>query len=119
MGDDAQAIRELKSLGPKSEAMLARAGIASVGRLRELGAVAAYARVRDAGGRVSLNLLWALESALTGEAWQTIARRQRTSLLLALDALDAGAAKPRGNVNRNAPRQARTKPPAKASGSGS
>jgi hypothetical protein len=33
----------------------------------------------------SLNLLWALESALTGEPWQQVARRHRTSLLLALD----------------------------------
>ena len=34
---------------------------------------------------VSLNLLWAIESALTGVPWQEIARRHRTSLLLALE----------------------------------
>jgi DNA transformation protein and related proteins len=30
-------------------------------------------------------LLWALESALTGEHWQHVAKNHRTSLLLALE----------------------------------
>jgi DNA transformation protein len=34
---------------------------------------------------VSLNLLWGLESALTGEHWQDVAKKHRTSLLLALE----------------------------------
>ncbi|WP_264362066.1 TfoX/Sxy family protein [Ramlibacter tataouinensis] len=37
------------------------------------------------GRPVSLNLLWALEGAITGERWQEVARRHRTSLLLALE----------------------------------
>jgi DNA transformation protein len=73
------------SLGPRSQEMLERAGITSVAQLRELGAVAAYAQVRRANGSVSLNLLWALESALTGIPWQRVARQHRTSLLLALE----------------------------------
>jgi DNA transformation protein len=82
---DAESVRDLKSLGPKSQAMLARAGITTVAELRRLGAVAAYARAKRANSGASLNLLWALESALTGEPWQEVARRHRTSLLLALD----------------------------------
>jgi hypothetical protein len=39
-------------------------------------------------GNASLNLLWALEGALSGLSWQTVTREHRLSLLLALEALD-------------------------------
>lgn len=81
-----QPIAGLNGLGPKSQEMLARAGITSVEQLRALGAVAAYAKTRASIPGVSLNLLWALEGALTGQPWQKVAREERTSLLLALDA---------------------------------
>jgi DNA transformation protein len=64
---------------------LASAGITTVAQLRKLGSVAAYARVRRVSGSVSLNLLWALEGALTDLPWQEVARVHRTSLLLALE----------------------------------
>ena len=83
--EDPKSIAELKSLGPKSQEMLARAGITSVSQLRQIGAVAAYSKARKVNSGVSLNLLWALESALTGEPWQDISRKYRTSLLLALE----------------------------------
>jgi DNA transformation protein len=35
----------------------------------------------------SLNLLWALEGALTGRPWQVVAKEHRLSLLLALESL--------------------------------
>jgi DNA transformation protein len=47
--------------------------------------VASYVRVKRAGIKVSLNLLWALEGAISGEPWQTVAQEHRTSLLLALE----------------------------------
>jgi DNA transformation protein and related proteins len=78
-------ISELKSLGPKSQDMLARAGITSIEQLQKLGAIAAYAKTKKVNANASLNLLWALESALTGEPWQEVARLHRTSLLLALE----------------------------------
>ena len=80
-------ITQLPNLGPKSAHMLHAAGIRSVEELRRLGAVAAFARVQASGAPASLNLLWALEGALTGLPWQQVAREHRTSLLLALDAL--------------------------------
>lgn len=86
MAADAESIAGLKSLGPKSAAMLAAAGITSPAQLRRLGAVAAYVKVSRANSGVSLNLLWALESALTGLPWQEVARRDRARVLLALDA---------------------------------
>lgn len=91
------AVGDLKALGPKSQQMLARAGITGVEALREIGAVAAYVRARRANSGVSLNLLWALESVLTGMPWQEVARVHRTSLLLALDDYErrGGIASPR------------------------
>ena len=83
-----QSIRELAALanlGPKSAAALATAGVTSVQHLKALGSVAAYAMAKRSGARVSLNLLWAIEAALCGQSWQTVAREHRTSLLLALE----------------------------------
>jgi DNA transformation protein len=84
-------LAEIPNLGPKSQQMLALAGIATLAQLRKLGSVAAYARVRQAGANASLNLLWALEGALTGLPWKTVAREHRTSLLLALEEHQRGA----------------------------
>jgi DNA transformation protein len=83
-------ISELPNLGPKSQEMLARAGITTLAQLRRTGSVKAYVRAKRAGANVSLNLLWALEGSLTGLPWQTVARDHRTSLLLALDAHERG-----------------------------
>jgi DNA transformation protein len=84
-------ISDLKSLGPRSQEMLERAGIRTVSQLRELGSVEAYVRAKGANSGVSLNLLWALESALTGEPWQRVAKRHRISLLLALEEREKNA----------------------------
>lgn len=78
-------VADLPNLGPKSQQMLELAGIASLDQLRALGAVAAFAQVKRSGANPSLNLLWALEGALTGLRWQEVAKEHRTSLLLALE----------------------------------
>lgn len=78
-------VADLPNLGPKSQQMLELAGIATLDQLRALGSVAAFARVKQSGGNPSLNLLWALEGALTGLRWQDVAKEHRTSLLLALE----------------------------------
>jgi DNA transformation protein len=81
----------LSGLGPKSQQMLKAAGIGSAAQLRKLGAVKAYAQVKAHSPRASLNLLWALEGALTGLHWQVVAREHRTSLLLALEQVQSQA----------------------------
>ncbi|MDD5030877.1 MAG: TfoX/Sxy family DNA transformation protein [Rhodoferax sp.] len=83
----APALADLVNLGPKSQQMLLAAGIRTVAQLRKLGSVATYVRVKKSGLPASLNLLWALEGALTGLPWQVVAREHRTSLLLALEHL--------------------------------
>ncbi|MFO1434907.1 MAG: TfoX/Sxy family protein [Gammaproteobacteria bacterium] len=80
----------LFGLGPKSAQWLREAGIRCSDDLRQLGSVAAYVKVKSTGRPVSLNLLWALESALTGEPWQQVARNSRASLLLALEQFERG-----------------------------
>jgi DNA transformation protein len=71
-------LADLRNLGPKSQALLAAGGITSFEQLRRLGAVQAYARVKASGvNNASLNLLWALEGALSGEHWQVVAREHR------------------------------------------
>ena len=86
-----QAIADLHGLGPKSQAMLMGAGIKTVAQLKRLGSVRAYAQVKATGANASLNLLWALEGALTGLPWQVVAKEHRLSLLLALEALNGDA----------------------------
>jgi DNA transformation protein len=78
-------IADLPNFGPKSQQMLARAGIHTLERLRELGAVPAFVRVKRAGTNASLNLLWAIEGALTGQHWREVAKHERLRLLLELE----------------------------------
>jgi DNA transformation protein len=78
-------ISDLPNFGPKSQQMLAQAGIHTIEQLRELGAVHAYVQVKRSGACSSLNLLWAMEGALSGRHWQEVAKHDRLSLLLELE----------------------------------
>ena len=76
----------LPGLGTVSRTLLASVGINNAADLRALGAIAAYCRVKVAHPkRVSLNLLWALEGALTGRDWRVVACEDRLRLLLELE----------------------------------
>lgn len=81
----ATSVDALPNLGPKSQEMLAKAGITSVDALRRLGAVQAYVETKAIWPQASLNLLWALEGALSGRPWQQVAETDRASLLMALE----------------------------------
>lgn len=78
-------LRNLRNLGTHSEKMLAKAGIRTVKRLMTLGAVQAYVAVKRSGAKPSLNLLWALEGALTDRDWKEIAETRRLELLTELE----------------------------------
>jgi DNA transformation protein and related proteins len=77
----------LSGIGPATAAWLARAGFADAGALRKAGSVNAYLRCLQAGHPENLNLLWALEGALSGRDWREVARTERERLLFALDDL--------------------------------
>lgn len=80
---------KLRNIGPKSAAWLRQVGIHEHAQLRELGAVAAFTRIKRAGFRPSLNLLYALEGALCDCHWQEISESRRGELILAADAAAA------------------------------
>jgi DNA transformation protein and related proteins len=81
----AGSLAQLANLGPKSAQFMQRAGITSFEQLKHLGAVRAYSMVKHIEPSASLNLLWALEGAISGLHWQQVAKEHRTSLLLALE----------------------------------
>lgn len=78
-------IVDLPNFGPKSQQMLAQAGIHTIEQLRELGAVRAYVQVKRSWKGASLNLLWAMEGALSGRHWLEVAKHDRLRLLLELE----------------------------------
>jgi DNA transformation protein len=83
-------LAKLANLGPKSAQFMQRAGITSIEQLKRLGSVRAYSMVKHVEPSASLNLLWALEGALSGLHWQEVAKEHRTSLLLALETHEQG-----------------------------
>ena len=82
-------ISKLRNLGPKSEEMLIRAGIRSVDQLRKIGAVRAYVQLKKTEKNTSLNLLWALEGALSDRPWQEVAKQDRLRLLIEVESLES------------------------------
>jgi DNA transformation protein len=68
--------------------MLEQADIRTVAQLQKLGAVRAYLQVKRNSGNASLNLLWAMEGALTGRHWLDVAKHDRLRLLLELEDLE-------------------------------
>lgn len=81
-------ISKLRNLGRHSQKMLAAAGITTERQLRAKGAAAAFVAVKRAGASPSLNLLWAIEGALTDRDWKEVARRERLSLLTQVEILE-------------------------------
>jgi len=70
----------MRNLGPVMERQLAEVGIGSEEDLRAVGAVEAYARLRFAFPRVSLNALHAMEAAMRGIPWQDLPRADKERL---------------------------------------
>jgi DNA transformation protein len=78
-------LRDLINLGPASEKMLKAVDIHTPEELASLGSVEAFLRVREYELNPSLNLLYALEGALTGLHWNDLPDEIRTRLLIAVD----------------------------------
>jgi DNA transformation protein and related proteins len=88
--------QKLLNVGPKSAAWLRQVGVRTQADLEALGSVAAFMKVKRAGFRPSLNLLYALEGALLGCHWQQLPDERRGELLIAVDAAEAALPPPRG-----------------------
>lgn len=89
------AAPKLRNIGPKSAAWLRQVGLRTREELEALGAVAAFMRVKRAGFKPSLNLLYALEGALLDCHWQEVPEQRRAELVQAAEAAIALLPPPR------------------------
>ena len=87
---------KLRNIGPKSAAWLRQVGLRSAEDLAAAGAVGAFVKVRRAGFKPSLNLLYSLEGALQDCHWQEVPEARRTQLVEAAEAAIAQLPPPRG-----------------------
>jgi DNA transformation protein len=86
----------LRNIGPKSAAWLRQIGLHSAQALAEVGSVQAFARIKRAGFKPSLNLLYSLEGALMDCHWHDVPESRRQVLLNELEAITAAQPAPRG-----------------------
>ena len=77
---DQTPIRKLKNLGPASERMLAQIDVFTAGDIRTLSPALIYQILRDKGTHVSMNLLYALEAAITGRHWLELSVDEKNQL---------------------------------------
>jgi hypothetical protein len=83
---DKPAPEKIRNIGPKSMAWLRQTGVRSLADLQAVGALAAFVRIKRAGFKPSLNLLYALEGAILGCHWQEIPAERRNALILSAEA---------------------------------
>ena len=87
---------KLRNIGPKSAAWLRQVGLRSLQDVAAIGAVDAFMKVRRAGFKPSLNLLYSLEGALVDCHWQEVPEARRLVLVAELEAATALLPLPRG-----------------------
>ena len=87
---------KLRNIGPKSAAWLRQVGLRTPEDLVAVGAVGAFVKVRRAGFKPSLNLLYSLEGALQDCHWQDVPDARRVELVQAAEAAIAQLPPPRG-----------------------
>ena len=87
---------KMRNIGPKSAAWLRQVGLRSLEDIAAIGTVDAFMKVRRAGFKPSLNLLYALEGALQNCHWQEVPDARRTELVSAAEAAIALLPPPRG-----------------------
>ncbi len=86
---------KLRNIGPKSSAWLRQVGLRTREDLAGAGTVDAFMRVKRAGFKPSLNLLYALEGALQDCHWQEVPEARRIELVSAAEAAIAQLPPPR------------------------
>lgn len=86
---------KLRNIGPKSAAWLRQVGLKTPEDLAAAGPVDAFMRVKRAGFKPSLNLLYALEGALLDCHWQEVPEDRRQQLVEQAEAAIAQLPPPR------------------------
>ncbi|MDQ3205677.1 MAG: TfoX/Sxy family protein [Pseudomonadota bacterium] len=78
---DQEGTRKLRNIGPKSAAWLRQVGLRTPEELAEVGPVEAFMRVKRAGFKPTLNLLYAIEGALLDCHWQEVPDDRRKQMV--------------------------------------
>ena len=87
---------KMRNIGPKSAAWLRQVGLRTNEDLIAAGPVDAFMRVKRAGFKPSLNMLYALEGAMQDCHWQEVPEARRAELVAAVEAATAELPAPRG-----------------------
>lgn len=86
---------KMRNIGPKSAAWLRQVGLRTHEDIAAIGTVEAFMRVKRAGFKPTLNLLYAIEGALGNCHWQEIPDDRRNELVTAAEAAIALLPPPR------------------------
>ena len=84
---------KIRNVGPKSAAWLRQVGIKTDDEVKAIGALEAFMKVKRAGFKPSLNLLYALEGAVVDCHWTALTVERKNELVLEVNARDAGLPK--------------------------
>lgn len=87
--------QKLRNIGPKSAAWLRQVGLHTHEDVAAVGTVEAFMRIKRAGFKPTLNLLYSLEGALVGCHWQEVPEARRTQLVAEAEAAIAQLPPPR------------------------
>jgi DNA transformation protein len=80
---------KIRNVGPKSAAWLRQVGVRTTEDLARLGPVEAFLKVKRAGFRPSLNLLYSMAGALADCHWADLPEDQKQELLAALESAES------------------------------
>lgn len=83
-----EPLSQLKNLGPVSQRWLNAIGIRNKEQLEYVGVTRAYQLIKSQFPEASVNLLWALEGALTGVSWSTLSPERKVELLAEVRTLE-------------------------------
>lgn len=76
----AQDSNELLNFGPTSKKWLHAIGVDTLADLEAMGAIVAYNLIKAQGYNASLNLLYALHGALSGQRWNELSAETKQQL---------------------------------------
>jgi len=80
---------KIRNVGPKSAAWLRQVGVRETEDLARIGPVEAFLKVKRAGFRPSLNLLYSMAGALADCHWADLPEERKQELLAALEAAES------------------------------
>jgi hypothetical protein len=83
------ASSKIRNVGPKSAAWLRQVGVRTTEDLNRVGPVEAFLKVKRAGFRPSLNLLYAMAGAMADCHWAELPDARKQELLAALEAAES------------------------------